>query len=193
MLRTKVLCRTGLRATQACCTYTCICTAVVGRLSMLRIWTAIRSQFFYRVHIRTLDGQSITFTSNFSRKSLVARVCVHYLGPGQNCSGRWVSSRVRDFVAAHVCTLVHGAVQHNQRTFVTIVKSSPYDDKWTDITICSLHTYNNVPLILPPTHLGSSICLMQLEIWLISHRMPPVVGGPNTMTSYPLMAVRTMN
>ena len=49
-----------------------------------------------------------------------------------------------------VHSLVHGAVRHNQLTFATIVKFSPYNDRWTDIIICSLHTDIAVPLTLPP-------------------------------------------
>ena len=30
-----------------------------------------------------------------------------YFEPGRICSGRWFMPRVRDFVAAHVCTLAH--------------------------------------------------------------------------------------
>ena len=48
---------------------------------------------FYGVHIRTLDGHSISFAS------------WDYLGPGQKCSERCLFSRVTDFVAAHVCML----------------------------------------------------------------------------------------
>ena len=64
-------------------------------------------------------------------------------------------------VSVHL--LVHGAMQHNQFTFVTIMKSSPYNDKGTDITISSLHTGINVSLTLPAMHPSSSICVMQLE------------------------------
>ena len=50
---------------------------------------------------------------------------VHYLGPGQSCSERLLFSILRDFVTACICIRIHGAIQHNQFTFTTIVKSSP--------------------------------------------------------------------
>ena len=47
----------------------------------------------------------------------------------------------------HMCIhlLVHGTIQTNQLTYATMVKSSPYDDRWTDIIICSLHRHIIVP------------------------------------------------
>ena len=53
-----------------------------------------------------LDGQSMTPTSWFSGKYIADWLCgaEHYLGPGQNCSGRWLLSSVRYFVATHICT-----------------------------------------------------------------------------------------
>ena len=63
--------------------------------------------------------------------------------------------------------MVHGVGHHRQLTIATIMKSRPYD-RWTDITICFLHTDINVPLTLPPTHPSSSICMMQIESWLVS-------------------------
>ena len=73
-LRTKIQSRTRLRATHACYPATSNCVVVVAGLSMSRIWTAIWSQSCSMEFISgRLDGQSMTSTSWFSRKSLVAR------------------------------------------------------------------------------------------------------------------------
>ena len=52
--------------------------------------------------------------------------------------------------------------------FALKVKSSWNNDRWTDITICPLHTEINVSPILPLMHPSSSICVMQLESSLVS-------------------------
>ena len=59
--------------------------------------------------------------------------------------------------------MVHGAIQYNQLTFATEVKSSPYEDRPTDITICTLHTGINMLLNLPPTYPSSPIYVMQID------------------------------
>ena len=79
--------------------------------------------------------------------------------------------------------LVHIAVQHNQLTFSTIVKSSPWNDRWTDNNICSLHIDINVPLTQTFTHSSLSVSVMQLESWLVDEDIvSPVADVPNTMT-----------
>ena len=90
--------------------------------------------------------------------------------------------------------LAHGAVQHNQLTFATIVKSSPYDDRWTNINLCSLHTDIYVLLNQPPRYPSSSICVEQPEPWLIrKYTVSPVKDVPTTMMSGPLPAAPTMD
>ena len=41
------------------------------------------------------------------------------------------------------------------------------DDRWTDITICSVYTDTNVAIALCPMQ-PRSVCVMQLESWPIS-------------------------
>ena len=76
---------------------------------------------------------------------------------------------------------IHGACA--TCNFAHLVRG-PYNDRCTDIFICSLHTFINVPLTQPPTHLGSFICAMQLESWLASEdKVSPVADVPNMLTS----------
>ena len=95
-LLTKVLNINGLRATQACC--------ITTRSS----WRIINITDVNHHH-DFFDDHFITSTPWFSRKSLTIRGGLygaeHYLGPGQDFRGRWLLSRVRDFVAAHVFAL----------------------------------------------------------------------------------------
>ena len=67
--------------------------------------------------------------------------------------------------------------------------------RMTGITICSLHKDINVLLTLLSTHLTSSICVMQMESWLISEdKVSPVADIPNnTMTTCPLTTAPTMH
>ena len=92
-----------------------------------------------------LDAQSMTSTSWFSRKFLVSQVVwmKPYLGLGQICFGRCLLPSVGDFVAAHVCTLAGSwcCPEHHLLTVATIVTSSPYDGRWTDITILPAHRH----------------------------------------------------
>ena len=163
---------------------------------MSQIWSAI---WFHRCSMgfisRLSDGQSMTPHpgSPGNPKWLSAE---YYLGSGQRCSGRWLLPRVRDFVGTclYTCWFMV-ACQHNQLTFATIVKSSQYDDRWTDISILSLHTDFNVFLILRPVHPSSSISVMQLESWITSEdtAVSLVADDKNRMTFYPLTAAPTMH
>ena len=76
----------------------------------------------------------------------------------------------------HMCVhlLVHCAVQHNKLTFATVAKSSPLDERWTDITICCPHTEIYGPLTLPYIHSKSFICVMWIESWLVSDSLKSV-------------------
>ena len=88
------------RATQACCTATRNCAAIVVGLCMSWIWTAICYQKCSMGFIYWLwDGQSMISTAWFCRESLVTRTV------WGSCSGRGLSPRVSDFVASHVCAL----------------------------------------------------------------------------------------
>ena len=169
MLRIKVLSITGLRATQACCTATRNCAAVVGGLSMswilIAIWSWRCSMGFTS---GLLGGHSMTSTSWFSRKSLVARVVRGgafswtRAGPITLEGGSYPGKEsLLQHTSVHF--LVHGAVQHNQLTFATIVKSSPFDEIWTDIITRCLYTNINMPVILPPMHYSSSMWVIQLS------------------------------
>ena len=107
MLHNKVLILTSLNAAQACCTAMRNCTAVFGLLSMPRIWPTIWCQMHsIGLLFGLLDSKSMTSTSRFSRKSIVAQaVCEGALsGPSQSCSGRWLLLSVRDLVAARLYT-----------------------------------------------------------------------------------------
>ena len=95
MLCVKVLSLIGLRATQACCTATRNGAAIVGEISMSRIWTAIWSQGCSKGFTSgLLDGQSVTSTSWSSEKSLVAwTVCVCVCGGGGGALS-WTSTKM---------------------------------------------------------------------------------------------------
>ena len=128
------------------------------------------SEVFYEVHIWTFGWpiHDLEPCLGSSEKSLVARaVWDEALSwTRTNCSGRWLLPRVRGFIAAHVCTLAGSwRPPHSQLTFAAIVKSTPYDDRGTHITICSLHTGINMPLDLPPTHRAppSAWCNLNLD------------------------------
>ena len=105
-LLTKVLNINGLRATQACC----ISTRSSWRIIHI---TDVNHHLFPEVYYWFIFGlfrwPIHTSTPWFSRKSLTIRDGLygaeHYLGPGQDFRGRWLLSRVRDFVAAHFFTL----------------------------------------------------------------------------------------
>ena len=139
-------------ATQACCIATHSCGTVVGWLFISEICTTIWSQRCSMVLISgLLEGQSMSW---FSRKILFARALGQSIFvdqdevvlKGGSCPGLEI---LLQHTPVHL--LVHDAVQHNQFTFATIVKSSLYNDRWTGITICSLLTDINVPPILPTT------------------------------------------
>ena len=91
----------------------------------------------------------------------------HSIGLGQGCSGWWLLllPMVRYFVAH---TSVHLYWFMVASSTASRVKSSAYDDRWTEITICFPHTDINMLLTMPPLHPSSSICEMQLESWLVS-------------------------
>ena len=116
-------------------------------------------------------GQAMVSTPWFSRKSIVGRAVW-----GGALS--WTRTKLFWKMAPEqckrrdVCTL---AVQHNNLTFPTIVKSSPYNDRWTDNTISSLLTDINVPLTLPPPHPSSSSvwCNLNLDSSVKTHCRRP--------------------
>ena len=112
-------------------------------------------ELFYEIHMRTLDRQSMTpmFGSPGNHQWLGLCGVEHYMEPEQSYSGSLLLSRVRDFGAAHVCTLAGSRCRPAQPAqFYHHSEIYSYDDRCTDITIPSLHTYINVSLTLPPTH-----------------------------------------
>ena len=134
----------GLRATQACRRKIKKCTAVVGGLSMSRISTAIRSpRCSIGIILGHLGGHFLISTSWFSRKSLVVRIV---RGRASSWTRKKMFWKVDPAQGKRLCCntchqvhlLVHGVVQHSRLTFATIVKSSPYDDRWTDDALKSI-------------------------------------------------------
>ena len=161
-------------ATQACCTATCNCdcAAVVGGLSVPHIWIAIWSQM-----------GSVGFKSGFWMDdswlpcfgSPVARAAAVWVGALSRSRTKLSWKTALDQGKRFCCStrihfLVHDAVHHKHLTFATIVKSSPYDDRWTNITICSLHTDIFSSMCLSPCGLRTRADDVYLydAIWILT-------------------------
>ena len=120
----------------------------------------------------------------------------HYLGPEQNCSGRWPLPKVKDFVEACWSTLLYIyqfiALPSTTNSFFchhSEIQSIRWQmDRHHHLTPAHRH---QCALSLPTTYSMRSICVMRGDfLFVIEDAMSSVADVPNMLTSCPLTAAQ---